>query len=193
MGTIQKVSAQRIVAIMLVLVFVVTMIGLGFRPHPRAAVNDQAKGQVVDTIKPDLPELIQRNSLDEQLDKLLNSQTVKAIPPIELPVFAYTADKLEDPFASKLPKLHASAPEVTVGAGQPVTSPPMQPPHLSVQGLVWGGAVPEVIIDGAVYTVGDTVHGAKVLSIDREGITVELQGSTFAFGVSKNLGSSRSP
>jgi hypothetical protein len=45
-------------------------------------------------------------------------------------------------------------------------------PELKVQGLIWGGNIPQAIINGNVVAVGDVVNEARIEAIDRSGITV---------------------
>ncbi len=88
----------------------------------------------------------------------------------------YTAESFRDPFISLLPAEPARLAEVaSAGKSAPVT----QPPPVVVQGLIWGGAQPQAVIDGETFKVGDTVKGARITAIDRRGVTVELEGETF--------------
>jgi hypothetical protein len=41
---------------------------------------------------------------------------------------------------------------------------------------VWGGTKPKAIIDDEVYGVDDTVQGARILAIDRRGVTIDHLG-----------------
>lgn len=45
-------------------------------------------------------------------------------------------------------------------------------PALSVQGIVWGGILPQAIINNKVLRVGDTIEGARITGIDKNGVTL---------------------
>ncbi len=62
---------------------------------------------------------------------------------------------------------------------RPVTSEvptPPQPPPLSLQGIFWGTPRPQALINRRILSVGDTIEGARVMAINREGVTVSFQG-----------------
>jgi hypothetical protein len=46
---------------------------------------------------------------------------------------------------------------------------------LIVQGLIWGGSFPQAIVNNKIVKVGDTVDGANVTAIDKDGVTVLFQ------------------
>jgi len=50
---------------------------------------------------------------------------------------------------------------------------------LRVEGMIWGSARPQAIIDGEVYDIGDVVEEAEIIGIDREGITLFYRGGKF--------------
>ena len=87
---------------------------------------------------------------------------------INRPQVKYESGQLRDPFqptwitAGKLPvdlaqsKLDFSA--------------------LVVQGIIWGGRVPQAIINNKVLAEGDLIDGAKIFKIDKSGITLSVSG-----------------
>lgn len=95
-----------------------------------------------------------------------------------LPKVEYTADSLRDPFVSLLPTgQSAIAKVVTPGeGGEGSSGEPATFPALKVQGIIWGGARPQAVIDGEVYDVGDTVQGTRIIGIDHTGVTGEVKG-----------------
>lgn len=106
-----------------------------------------------------------------------------AVPPPDPPAppAAYTAQTLRDPLRSLLPgasqqgaKSHSDgqASQAAGGASAAMAAPPA----LQLQGLLWGGRQPRAIINGRVYTVDDEIEGAKIISIDRRGVTIEHHG-----------------
>ena len=93
-------------------------------------------------------------------------------PPIE-----YTASDFRDPLVSLLP-----TPEVESSAADVAQTPPQETPvapAVSVEGVFWGGPRPQVLIEGRLYGIGDTVGGSQIVAITREGVTVVNQGATF--------------
>jgi hypothetical protein len=54
-----------------------------------------------------------------------------------------------------------------------------QAPPLEVQGLLWGGDLPQAVINEKIVKVGDIVDGAKVLSIEKKGVTVFFEGRQY--------------
>lgn len=68
---------------------------------------------------------------------------------------------------------------ITVPQAPPQRRPPVPPPSLSIQGIVWGGDRPQAIIGGKVVGVGDTVQGVKIVSIRKSGIDVLSGGRKF--------------
>ena len=88
----------------------------------------------------------------------------------------YTADEVRDPMESLLPKPPTPLTPKSQGAAKD-SPPPPPPPILRIEGLLWGGPEPKAIINGAVYKVDDAVQGAKILAIDRRGVTIEHLGN----------------
>lgn len=86
----------------------------------------------------------------------------------------YGAEGLRDPFQSVLPEVNPTAEEPVVSE-----EPAGPPPNLVVQGLIWGGSVPQAIINNQVVRTGDLVEGARVIGIDKNGATVFFQGKKY--------------
>jgi len=86
-----------------------------------------------------------------------------------------------NPFTPKLPDkkdLPGDSGLPGPGAGQPVVHdvPDLEIP---IQGIVWGTDLPQVIIDGKVYIVGDKIedYEADILDIKKDKIIVLFQGA----------------
>lgn len=45
-----------------------------------------------------------------------------------------------------------------------------------VQGIIWGGRIPQAIINNKVLTIGDLIDGAEILSIEKNGVTLISAG-----------------
>jgi hypothetical protein len=86
----------------------------------------------------------------------------------------YSAEALRDPLKSLLPPPPPQAAQAVKPVEVPVTAP-----DASLQGMLWGGGQPRAIINGEVYRVGDSVVGSKIVSIDHQGVTVDISGHRF--------------
>ena len=96
-----------------------------------------------------------------------------------VPVVRYAAERVRDPLLSLLPREVSRAASGQPSRGTAAATPP--PPAIVVEGVVWGTTRPQAIIEGELYNVGETVQGARIVAIDRGGITVEAQGRMFRF------------
>ena len=116
--------------------------------------------------------------------KTQEAASAREVPPAPA---AYTAHTLRDPLKSLLPerpqpvKGEPGMAGATTGVRPPVQTAELPPPDLHVEGLIWGGPRPTAIIDGEVYGVNDVVKGAKILGIDRRGVTVECGGKSVLY------------
>jgi len=54
-----------------------------------------------------------------------------------------------------------------------------QRPKLVVQGIFWGIASPQVLINRQILSVGDEIEGTKILAVTKEGVTVSYQGQKY--------------
>ena len=98
----------------------------------------------------------------EEVEK--QEATAEAKEIILRPNVEYKAQGLDDPFAE---------PFLSQGSGEigPVNSAAEMPLlNITVQGLIWGGNFPQAIINNKVVKVGDTVEGARIISIAKDGI-----------------------
>ena len=62
------------------------------------------------------------------------------------------------------------------------TQPPeaeMSPPPLQLQGVFWGIPRPQAIINRQILSVGDTIEGAQLVSVSKEGVTVSFNDHLF--------------
>ena len=97
---------------------------------------------------------------------------------IERPVVEYDVRTLRDPFESPFVRPPDSINPADPTAAKPVEYPP---PALTVQGIIWGGAFPQAIINDKVVKVGDTIDEVKILSIDKYGISVYYKEKKYDF------------
>jgi hypothetical protein len=100
-----------------------------------------------------------------------------AAPPAaeEYPKVEYTSSQMgiRDPFESYIIRQQA----------QPGTQVPqyvsVSLPSMSVQGMVWGGKYGQAIINNQVVKVGESINGAELVSVSKDGIKLLYQGQTF--------------
>lgn len=81
------------------------------------------------------------------------------------------AEDKNDPFDSLLPEKAATiAPDGT----EKVSTPPA----VTVEGAIWGSDMPQAIIDGEVYKVGDTLKNldGKVYKIEKNRVFIFYEG-----------------
>lgn len=119
----------------------------------------------------------------EQLNRQLASVNA---PSTELPQAppAYTAFDRRDPFKSYLPTPTVPTSTSAAEPNAPVafTAQPKLP-EFHVEGLLWGGPAPKAIIDGHLYGIHDVVNGVKIVSISRDGVTIEHLGEPVVYPV----------
>ena len=119
---------------------------------------------------------------------------------LELPGYAYKALKERDPLRPALyPALYEvverieAAVRTPSGSREPLGSPrrqqpqAVQPPELvQLQGILWDGDNPQVILQGEVYGLGDLLAGsARIVAITKQGVTVNKEGRFFRMGVAR--------
>lgn len=97
----------------------------------------------------------------------------------------YISSGLRDPFENQLP-LPEPEPEPAVVSQEPeavLEAPRVQvtPPEIVIDGIVSGGPAPQAVIKDKVVRVGDTIEGARIAKITKEGVEVVYEGETFAF------------
>jgi len=183
MDAIRKAKLEQRVILILLVVFAGTVVGvlrsvgiLGRKAPKIDAVTELAGSPV------SVPEAVQR--FRERMAAVQPEEpqaTAESESPEVAPV-QYTASTLRDPMISLLPeeRLEQTTPEVVVSP----PPPPPQPPVVTVQGILWGNARPQALIDGQLYEVGDTIDGAKIIAITRDGAVLDVQGSTFVLSPS---------
>jgi hypothetical protein len=93
---------------------------------------------------------------------------------IARPVVEYKSGELRDPFQSVAT---SEEKKVTPEGKVDLMQPGSDLGNLKVQGIIWGGRIPQAIINDKVLTVGDTIEGAEILSIDKKGITLSSSGA----------------
>jgi len=90
-------------------------------------------------------------------------------------IVEYKSGQLRDPFQSYIiseKKEEQVAAQKDTGSIKPV----LDLNKIEVQGIIWGGKIPQAIVNNKVLAVGDLIEGAQILSIDKGGITLNLSG-----------------
>ena len=130
---------------------------------------------------PTIPEMVK--GLRQHEESLPNTLAGSGAS-ITFPTFTYTAESTRDPFLSLLP-IDPEQQSKAMARGQHLAKPArvIKPPELLVRGVIWGGQRPQAFIDDAVYDIGATVKGAKIVAIGRDGVTVSVEGLTFELGI----------
>lgn len=83
-----------------------------------------------------------------------------------------------DPFDSLLPS-------TSTGTEKPKEKI-VEPPAINIEGALWGSDMPQAIIDGEVYKVGDTLKSvdAKIYKIEKNKVFIFYEGRLFEMKVS---------
>jgi type II secretory pathway component PulC len=95
--------------------------------------------------------------------------------------YGQEATSNEDPFEQLVPK------ELTSGTETTSEKTEVQAPALTVEGILWGTSMPQVIINGEVYKTGDSLKNmdGKVYKIEKDSVFVFYSGRLFEMSVSK--------
>lgn len=139
-----------------------------------------------------LPNFLKKSSGKVMLDKV--SQTIsKETPPA--PILpkevnkkeetnlstAYTVDGQKDPLG--LPDAFKNAiSNLVTPKEEEITLPP-----LVVSGVIWGGNIPQAIINGKILKEGDSIEGVEILEIKKEGVIIFYKGKEFPISVVRQV------
>ncbi|MFA5411316.1 MAG: hypothetical protein WC321_05610 [Candidatus Omnitrophota bacterium] len=104
------------------------------------------------------------------IEEIEAEEEKKQLPTLR-PLTKYTGAKLRDPFQGVKIEREEKV--------QEATGPATPPPALTVQGLVWGGAFPQAIINNKVFKVGDTIEEARIIDINKDGVTIFFGGRQY--------------
>lgn len=104
---------------------------------------------------------------------------------ISRPVLEYGSGDLRDPFSDLLQA--AIEKERAEKEAREAEAPPedanlersaVDLSKFKVQGVIWGSKSSQVIINNKILGVGDSIDGAKIVNIEKSGITLDVGGST---------------
>lgn len=99
----------------------------------------------------------------------------------------YTASDYRDPLVSLLPQPEQAQMAELLPKPAPVA------PNVTIEGMWWGGQRPQVLIDGKLYEIGDTVQDSEIVEISRDGVTVVNQGTRFVLRPPRTAVSAQGP
>ncbi len=97
------------------------------------------------------------------------AQTPTQPAPVRLGKVEYKAEDLDDPFGWQEVKEPVKEEKVELRPA----------PSLTIQGLVWGGHFPQAIVNNKVLRVGDTIEGARIVDINKEGVVLYFDGQQY--------------
>jgi hypothetical protein len=108
----------------------------------------------------------------KEIGQTENAAPVATGAGIERPRMEYKAKAFRDPFKGYEKKQQFAA--VEAGSSKKAL------PSLQLQGVIWGGEFPQAVVNNKIVNIGDTVEGAKVIKINRDGIEVLFDGVSYA-------------
>ena len=125
------------------------------------------------------PACAEKNELEAIKQAGIQEKKPSAVELPTLPQVKYEADALRDPFPPPPEKKVTQKGDVQ--EKQPETMKPVEikPPSLTIQGIIWGGALSQAVINGKVLKVGDTIEEAKITNISKDGIEIVFKNQTF--------------
>ena len=103
------------------------------------------------------------------------------------PPVVYDAERLKDPFMP--PQTKENKEPLPESVLKP-KAPEVVPPALIIQGIIWGGSSPQAILNQKIVKIGDTLEGARIIDIKKEGVTIDFQDQLFSLpapALNKNL------
>ncbi|MFH1867882.1 MAG: general secretion pathway protein GspB [Candidatus Omnitrophota bacterium] len=145
--------------IILAIIIPIFLIGLGY-----SFMHGRTKSQDAGTDGINIIEKEQEMGLHAQADAEIS------IPDgiLEVKYEGSGKDPLKDLMQEYLKTQKYEEPKLVMGE--------MPLPDLKIQGLLWKSDMPQVIVNGQVLKLGDTIEGVKISDIKKEGITVEHGG-----------------
>ncbi len=117
-------------------------------------------------------------------------------------------DRKRDPFQTWLPKaeeilkeiiekveqeptMKEREPKKVVQRIEKITVDPIkkiiEPPILTVTGLIWNAQKPQAIVNGQIVSIGDTLKDITIIDIHQKGIEIIFSNKTFIVEIEKNI------
>ena len=123
--------------------------------------------------------------------------------PLDKEAFNDELETIKNPFVSQLPKPIVEPPvsvKVEPASRETYTPPvafepspqheperpPVIPPTLDIQGLVWNTHRPQAIINDQIFEIGDTIAQAKIIGVEKSGVKIIYQEKEFLLPVKES-------
>ncbi|MFA6358145.1 MAG: hypothetical protein WCY09_05715 [Candidatus Omnitrophota bacterium] len=100
---------------------------------------------------------------------------------ISRPLIKYRTSNLRDPFAPVLVKEEKKE-DTQIQKVDKINEQKVVIDALKVQGIIWGGKMPQAIINDKVLAVGDLIEDAEILNIAKNEITLSFAGEIVTLG-----------
>jgi len=107
-------------------------------------------------------------AIHQEFEAIKELQAMEKSDPLEvidMPIVEYTAEGMRNPFQGYIEQTDV----INVGS---TSEEEVSLPAFEVQGVVWGGDVPQAIINNKIVKTGDVLSDAKILEISKQGITI---------------------
>ena len=188
MDSAKRTQIEKAVVIGLLIVFVVALIRtLNLKPFVVKLVGaPPGLGRSVSGVQQVLSATLQTGSHPFVSDAGADNEPPSTLTMIGPPL--YTAQSLRDPMKSLFPEHPPQPAIVKESEGSKPNTQIAQMPALEIQGFLWGGPRPSVIINNEVYGVGDLVQGVAIKSITPDGVTVVFLGKERQLGTTATNG-----
>jgi len=103
---------------------------------------------------------------------------------IEYPAYAYSAEEGRVPFDLPPELKNRIYTEELEAFSKPrrqerVTQEDASLPGIQISGVIWGGKSPTVIANGEIFKEGDSIEGAEILKVSKDGMWVIYEGKRF--------------
>lgn len=172
MSASQKADTQKKVVVGLAVIFLVFMLKNTGLIHLPSAGPPKAAEAPVHLGKP-----LSQTFSDHwnEMTQGFNLAGGAASPVSPKSALIYSAQNLRDPLANLLPK-PVPAPAVSEQAPVEEVKPPEPPPQLLVKGIWWEAGRPKALINNEIYGIGESIGGARITAIARDGVTLDFHG-----------------
>lgn len=114
-----------------------------------------------------------------------SSKSADTVAPITRETVEYTSADLRDPFQGMNTRVDTSKSQTQKG--------PSVLPKLLCQGIMWGGNFNQAIINNKVLKSGDSIEGARIISIELNKIILLFEGHKYYLSVAGELKAGEMP
>ncbi|MBU4346471.1 MAG: hypothetical protein KKH29_04000 [Candidatus Omnitrophica bacterium] len=112
-----------------------------------------------------------------KIGEALSESTAEVLEPRHI---EYRAGDLRDPFESLKKEEPIEEPALApTPAPKEQIIKAVQLPDLVIQGVIWGGRLPQAIINNKVVKIGDTIETVEIIDINKEGIIISFENKEY--------------